>query len=178
MILSLDMATKKTGWALFDAKGNLIEYGVIRTQNSDTKDRMEELYFEIANKIKKYSKLTTIVFEDVPLNNHNNLKTGKDLSILQGVILSLCFEYELDYVLYNPSAWRSIIGLYNGTREGMKRDYQKQAAVDKVNEIYGFNFIYNETETKTKQTDDDKAEAICLGLAYIKENKEENDERI
>ena len=47
--------------------------------------------------------MTTIVFEDVPLNNHNNLKTGKDLSILQGVILSLCFEYELDYVLYNPT---------------------------------------------------------------------------
>ena len=105
--------------------------------------------------------------------NHNNLKTGKDLSILQGVVLSLCFKYELDYVLYNPSAWRSIVGLYNGTREGMKREYQKRAAVDKVNELFNFDFIYNETETKTRLTDDDKAEAICLGLAYIKENKED-----
>jgi Holliday junction resolvasome RuvABC endonuclease subunit len=174
MILALDMATKKTGWALFNyADGGLVDYGVIRTESDETKDRMEEIYFRISEKIKTYPKITTIVFEDVPLNNHNNLKTGKDLSILQGVILSLCFEYSLDYALYNPSAWRSIIGLYNGTREGMKRDYQKKAAVDKVNELYGLDFVYNETETKSRFTDDDKAEAICLGLAYLKENKED-----
>lgn len=172
MILALDMATKKTGWALFNYKGELVEYGVIRTTASETKDRMEEIYFQICEILNEYKLITTIVFEDVPLNNHNNLKTGKDLSILQGVMLSLCFEHQLDYELYNPSAWRSIIGLYNGTREGMKRDYQKQAAVNKVNEVYGFNFVYNETETKTRLTDDDKAEAICLGLAYIKEKEE------
>lgn len=174
MILSLDMATKKTGWALFEFNGNLLEYGVIRTESEDVRERMRELYFEISNKFVEHPEIEFIVFEDVPLNNHNNLKTGKDLSILQGVILSLCFEHGIGYILYNPSAWRSIIGLYNGTREGLKRDYQKQAAVNKVNELYGFNFIYNDKETKTKQTDDDKAEAICLGLAFIKENKEMN----
>lgn len=173
MILALDMATKKTGWALFNAEGNLLNYGVIRTTKDDAKERMKEIYEEIYRKILEFPKINVVVFEDVPLNNHNNLKTGKDLSILQGVVLSLCFENKLKYALYNPSAWRSIIGLYNGTREGMKRDYQKQAAVNKVNEIYGFDFVYNETETKTRQTDDDKAEAICLGLAYIQENKEE-----
>lgn len=173
MILALDMATKKTGWALFDYKNGLIDYGVIRTESDETKDRMEEIYFTISKIIKDNPRITTIVFEDVPLNNHNNLKTGKDLSILQGVTLSLCFEYELDYALYNPSAWRSIIGLYNGTRAGMKRDFQKKAAVDKVNELYNFGFVYNETETKSRFTDDDKAEAICLGLAYLKENKED-----
>lgn len=173
MILALDMATKKTGWALFNYAGGLIDYGVFRTESSETKERMKEIYNMVSNKILEHPEITTIVFEDVPLNNHNNLKTGKDLSILQGVILSLCFEYDLGYVLYNPSAWRSVVGLYNGTREGMKRDYQKQAAVNKVNELYNFGFIYNETETKSKLTDDDKAEAICLGLAYIKENEED-----
>lgn len=172
MILSLDMATKKTGWALFSEDGNLLNYGVIRTTKEETKERMKEIYEEIFKRILENPEIKVVVFEDVPLNNHNNLKTGKDLSILQGVILSLCFENDLSYILYNPSAWRSVVGLYNGTREGMKRDYQKQAAVNKVNEIYGFDFIYNETETKTRQTDDDKAEAICLGLAYIQENKE------
>lgn len=172
MILALDMATKKTGWAVFDDAGCLVEYGVFRATSDNTKERMREIYFEIENKIKQYPELTTVIFEDVPLNNHNNLKTGKDLSILQGVVISLCFAHELGYILYNPSAWRSIIGLYNGTREGLKRDFQKQAAVNKVNELYNLGFVYNETETKTRLTDDDKAEAICLGLAYIKENKE------
>ena len=51
----------------------------------------------------------------------------------------------------------------------MKREVQKQKAVDKINEVYNLGFIYNATETKTRFTDDDKAEAICLGLAYIKD---------
>ena len=52
----------------------------------------------------------------------------------------------------------------------MKRDIQKQKAVDKINEIYNLGFVYSKTETKARHTDDDKAEAICLGLAYIKDN--------
>ena len=82
----------------------------------------------------------------------------------------MCFKYNIAYTFYAPSSWRSIIGTYDGTRQGMKRDIQKQKAVDKINEIYGLGFVYSKTETKTKNTDDDKAEAICLGLAYIKDN--------
>ena len=123
---------------------------------------MQKVYIIINNKIDH------IVFEDVPVTNHNNLKTGKDLCILQGSILSLCFKHNIEYSFYAPSAWRSIIGLYDGTRLGMKRDIQKQKAIDFVNKIYGLNFIYNATETKSRFTDDDKAEAICIALAYIK----------
>ena len=71
--------------------------------------------------------------------------------------------------MYAPSSWRSIMGLYNGTTEGTKRDYQKQAAVDFVNKLYGFDFKYYTNDTKKKQTDDDMAEAILLGLAFQKE---------
>lgn len=169
MILGLDMATKKTGYGLLDNEANLYDYGVIRTTSSDTRSRIKELYNEIEDIIKN-NNIKHIVFEDVPVTNHNNLKTGKDLSILQGAILSLCFRYNIEYSFYAPSAWRSIVGTYDGTREGMKREVQKQRAVDKINELYSLNFIYNATETKTRQTDDDKAEAICLGLAYIKDS--------
>ena len=169
MILGLDMATKKTGYGLLDNEANLYDYGVIRTTSSDTRSRIKELYNEIEDIIKN-NNIKHIVFEDVPVTNHNNLKTGKDLSILQGAILSLCFRYNIEYSFYAPSAWRSIVGTYDGTREGMKREVQKQRAVDKINELYSLNFIYNATETKIRQTDDDKAEAICLGLAYIKDS--------
>src|SRR5574344_1236244 len=173
LILSLDMATKKTGWAIFsEYDKKLIDYGLIRTESLETKVRIKEIYLSIKKMLIDNAKIENIIFEDVPLTNHNNLKTGKDLSILQGVVLSLCFENNLGYKMYNPSAWRSIVGLYNGTRESMKREFQKNAAVNKVNDIYGFNFVYNETETKERKTDDDKAEAILIGLAYL-ESKEE-----
>ena len=79
----------------------------------------------------------------------------------------------ITFSLYNPSSWRTIIGTYNGTREGMKRDFQKRKAVETVNSIYNLGFVYNETETKTRLTDDDKAEAILIALAYLKDGNKE-----
>lgn len=171
MILGLDMATKKTGYSLLDIKANLYDCGVIRTTEEEPRKRIKEIYDAI-EKIIKDNDIECVVFEDVPVTNHNNLKTGKDLCILQGAILSLCFRYDIPYKFYAPSSWRSIIGAYDGTRQGMRREVQKQKAVDKVNEIYNLGFIYNKTETKTRYTDDDKAEAICLALAYITERRE------
>lgn len=168
MILGLDMATKKTGYGLLDEEATLYDYGVIRTINNEPRDRIREVYDAIEDIINN-NNITHVVLEDVPVTSHNNLKTGKDLCILQGAILSLCFKYNISYSFYAPSAWRSIIGTYNGTREGMKRDVQKQKAVEKVNELYNLEFVYYASETKSHQTDDDKAEAICLALAYIED---------
>ena len=53
----------------------------------------------------------------------------------------------------------------------MKRDFQKRRAVEVVNEIYDLKLIYNATETKTRFTDDDKAEAILIALAYLKDKE-------
>lgn len=170
MILGLDMATKKTGYGILDYSGKLLNYGVIRTNSDMPRDRIYEIYQAIEDIIVSHD-IMHVVFEDVPVTNHNNLKTGKDLCILQGAILSLCFKHNIEYSFYAPSAWRSIIGTYNGTREGMKRDIQKQKAIEKVNELYGLEFIYYASETKTRQTDDDKAEAICLALAYIEDTR-------
>lgn len=168
MILSLDMATKKSGYCLLDKDTRLYDYGVIRTINVDPRDRIREIYTAV-EKIIAENSISHIVLEDVPVNSHRNLKTGKDLCILQGAILALCFKYNIEYACYSPSSWRSIIGTYDGTRQGMKRDIQKQRAVDKVNKLYNLDFVYNATETKSRHTDDDKAEAICLGLAYIED---------
>lgn len=166
MILGLDMATKKTGFGILSENGKLYACDVIRTSSTEPRERIREIYKAVEGLIKE-NNISYIVFEDVPVTSHNNLKTGKDLCVLQGAILSLCFKYDIGYSFYAPSAWRSIIGTYDGTRKGMKRNIQKQKAVEKVNELYDLDFVYYETETKSRKTDDDKAEAICLALAYI-----------
>lgn len=175
MILGLDMATKKTGYSILNTDGKLCDYGVFRTCSSEPRSRIRELYDAIEKLIIDNS-ISCVVFEDVPVTNHNNLKTGKDLCILQGSILSLCFKYNISYHFYAPSSWRSIIGTYDGTRQGMKRNVQKQKAVEKVNQIYDLHLVYYENETKKNQTDDDKAEAICLALAYIMDLRRLTDE--
>jgi len=173
-ILGVDAATKKTGYSILNYEtGELVKYGLIKTHSEDVRDRMKEIYFELKKIIQDNNNIKVVVVEDIPVNNHANLKTGKDLSILHGVILGVCFEQCLSCVAYAPSSWRSIVGTYSGTRDGMKRDVQKQEAVNKVNELYNLDLQYLKRDTKTLQSDDDKAEAILIARAYILENKEE-----
>ena len=170
-ILGIDASTKKTGYGIIDDSGKLIDSGVVYSNNENIRMRMEEIYFSLKDIIENKD-IKVIIIEDVPLSNHNNLKTGKDLSTLQGVILGLCFELRLPCIFYNPSAWRSINDMYTGTRDGIKRENQKQAAVDKVNELYNLNFKYFKNENKVNHTDDDRAEAILIARAYYLESKE------
>lgn len=171
MTLGLDCATKKTGYSIFD-NDQLVESGTLVTSSEEIKDRIEELFFAIRNIVSKYD-IEIIILEDVPVNSHSNLKVGKDLATLQGVVLGICFENNIGYHLYNPSAWRSIIKTYDGTREGMKREVQKQKAVEIANELYGLSLNYRKTDTIKEKSDDDQAEAILIATAYIKESKED-----
>lgn len=173
-ILGIDAATKKTGYGIIDAEtGALVDYGLIKTSSEDVRDRMKEIYFKLKEIIQR-NDIKVVVVEDIPVNNHSNLKTGKDLSILHGVILGVCFEQCLPWVVYAPSSWRSVVGTYDGTREGTKREIQKQVAVDKVNELYNLNLHYFVRDTKENQSDDDKAEAILIARSfYLNEKKED-----
>ena len=173
-ILGIDAATKKTGYGIIDAEtGALVDYGLIKTSSDDVRDRMKEIYFELKEIIQR-NDIKVVVVEDIPVNNHSNLKTGKDLSILHGVILGVCFEQCLPWVVYAPSSWRSVVGTYDGTREGTKREIQKQVAVDKVNKLYNLNLHYFVRDTKENQSDDDKAEAILIARSfYLNEKKED-----
>lgn len=173
-ILGVDAATKKTGYGIINAEtGALVDYGLIKTSSDDVRDRMKEIYFKLKEIIQR-NDIKVVVVEDIPVNNHSNLKTGKDLSILHGVILGVCFEQCLPWVVYAPSSWRSVVGTYDGTREGTKREIQKQVAVDKVNELYNLNLHYFVRDTKENQSDDDKAEAILIARSfYLNEKKED-----
>lgn len=168
MVLGLDMSTKKTGYGVIDKERNLYECGIVFSDDEDVRQRMFKVYQAVENLINKYE-ITHIAFEDVPISKHKNLQTGKTLCILQGVVLSLCFKYNISYTMYTPSSWRSIIGTYDGTKEGTKREAQKIKAVSIVNEIYNLDFKYYIRDTKTCKSDDDKAEAILIAMAYLKE---------
>ena len=47
-ILGIDAATKKTGYGILNADtGELVDYGLIKTNSDDVRDRMKEIYFEL-----------------------------------------------------------------------------------------------------------------------------------
>ncbi len=174
-IIAIDLATKKVGYAIF-LEGTLAETGLIEATGENYQERLLVIRNQLIEKIEKFN-IEYIILEEVPMNAHNNLITAHNLCVAQGVILGLCCERSLGLQLYFPNEWRSLVGTYDGTREGTKRDVQKQKAVDLVNSIYSTNYHYYKTDSKKRNeySDDDICEAILLGRAFLKERTEENE---
>ena len=90
-----------------------------------------------------------------------NQKTHKALMWLQAAIVFLLHDkypkVELKYTY--PSSWRAQLGIKSG--RGIKRTSLKEADIAFVKDKYNISVNV------------DIADAICIGLAYLKEDKEE-----
>jgi len=148
--MGIDNASKKLGYSIMQ-DGVLIEYGVMEETDDNVFERMCNLYNRIEEKVNLH-KVECIIIEDTFFST--NIKVLKVLSQLQGVIMALCFKHDIMLRLYLPSEWRKIVGL-----KGKKRAEQKLAAIEYVNNKYGFSL---------KKKDDDIAEAIMINEAFNK----------
>ena len=168
-LLGLDPATVVTGFSVFQ-NDILEEYGTFVSNSKETNPHMRILQIieQIEKKVKEKN-IDIIVMEEVPLSAAKNLKVAHDLCVLQGAILFLCKIYNLQLQLYMPSEWRRSIGTFMGTKESMLRDFQKQKAVEIVNQKFNLNLKYFKTENKQNKSEDDEAEAILIASCFLKE---------
>ena len=151
--MAIDQSTVKTGLAIFnDAK--FIKYDLIDLhKEKDSIIRFTNMCNEICIWIKKL-KPNMIVFEDVSLQV--NVATLRLLAQLQGVIIGCCQLYGIPYVIYKPSQWRKVLKFQQG--RGIERKFLKQQSKDYVKQYFSL------------EVNDDIADAICIGQAYIKSN--------
>lgn len=153
-ILALDQASAKTGLAIFEDT-ELKKYNMIDLSKEKDVEQRFKLMCEKINNVITTVKPSHIVFEDVSLQT--NPATLILLSQIQGAIIQTCLINNIPYDIYKPSNWRKVIGINGG--KGIKRAEYKKRALDYVIHTYGIN------------TNEDIAEAICIGSAYIKNNK-------
>ena len=147
MILSLDLSTKSSGWAVVDGE-TVADYGLITSASTDLIKRIHIMIDGINEVLKKY-----------PEGGYGvgNQKTHKALMYLQAALEFLIHdEYnkkvEIEYIF--PSSWRAACGIKNG--RGIKRTTLKEADIAFVKEKFGLD------------VNDDIADAICIGYAHGK----------
>lgn len=161
-ILSLDLSTKSSGWAVFEDK-KLKEYGCITSASTDLVKRIYIMRDGIKEILNKYTIEKVIVEEVRPEGGFGvgNLQTHRALMWLQAAIGFLLHDefkkVEIEYVY--PSSWRSSCGIKNG--RGVKRLSQKEADIEFVQETYGI------------KVNDDIADAICIGHAQVYQESED-----
>ena len=155
MILSLDLSTKASGWAIFDGT-ELLDYGCLKASSTDVIKRIQKIIKELNRDILSQYQIDTVIVEEVrPDTGAGNLRTHKVLMWLQAALEFLIHEQypkaKIEYVY--PSEWRKACGIKNG--RGVKRETAKQLDIKFVKETYGLT------------VDDDEADAIGIGHAFV-----------
>lgn len=156
IVLGLDASTSSTGWAIF-SDGELIVAGVVHPKNDNWRLRIKYIIENILKLFEEYN-IEKIIMEDVPMEN-KNIVTLHKLSVLQGWITCIADQHSITVDLLSPNQWRSKLGMFDGTKEGRKRNALKQKAITMANEIFGLEL---------KKSHDDIAEAILVGYSFFK----------
>ena len=159
MILSLDLSTKSSGWAIFNDE-ELVEHGCITSASTDMIKRIHIMIDGIRFLLDNYLDIDTIIVEEVrPEGGYGvgNQKTHKALMYLQAALEFLIHDdynkrVKIDYIY--PSSWREAIGIKTG--RGVKRTSLKEQDIEFVKETFGI------------EVNDDEADAICIGFAHNK----------
>lgn len=153
-ILALDQSLKVSGAAVFYDDKLIYHRTYTINANQKMERRLHDMWV-ILNTITTDWVIDKIYFEDIQLQAGNVL-TYKHLAYVQAAIIMWCHYNQIPYEIYAASHWRKVLG----GKFGRKREEQKQHAINLVKDYCG------------KDVSSDEADAICIGLAAIKERKE------
>ena len=153
--LAIDASTKSTGIAVFqDLK--LIYFQCITASEGDQLKRIKKMVKRI-QELYQWYKPTDIVMEQVlPQDVKHNQTVYKALIYLQAAVVLQLHQFGATVDLYSASHWRSLCGIRLG--KGMKREQLKEASQKIVKNVFDID------------VNDDISDAICLGIAYVKQH--------
>ena len=149
-ILSLDLSTKSSGFALGE-DGSLEAHGCITASSRDVVKRIIKMRDQLSKLIKN-NKIDKIIMEEV--RPEYNSHTNKVLMWLQAVIVVAAYQIDsnIEYEFVGASEWRAALKIKQG--RGVKRQALKPQDIQYVENKYHL------------AVNDDEADAICIFDAY------------
>lgn len=152
-ILAIDQSSRCNGYAIFE-DDELIEVGTFTLSSDDVGNRLVQLRNTILDFIDE-NEIDIVLFEDIQLQSGAvGVTTYKVLAEVFGVIQELLTELNIEYHIVHSQTWKSVLNIKGKARTEQKRHAQE--------------YVLN---TFNKKVSQDAADAICIGAAYIKENK-------
>ena len=155
--LALDISTHSTGAAVFDQK-KLVQSKCITAYSQNVFNRIDKITKEIQQLVIKYKPATIVVESPLPADVGHNIDTYRKLTWAQGIIGNMLNKHGLKFdVMFIPSEWRKKVQIKTGPKK--KRASLKQDDIDMVKQLFD------------KQVNDDEADAILIGYAYVKQTR-------
>lgn len=167
VVMGIDGSITSSGWAIFDSTDcKRIDSGRIKTKGENWREKIEYEWLVFSQIIEKY-RPQKIYVEDIPLKDGK--PTILKLGAVQGMIICLAAQYDIDIQFLLPSEWRSSLNLYDGTRQGTHRDILKKRAIEMANKFFNLDLLW--VDFKSKKNEDDEAEALLIVYSQIKPRK-------
>lgn len=157
--LAIDASTKSSGVAVFN-DGRLIHYQCITATQYNSLDRIIVMTQKLIDICKKYSPTDIVMQQVLPEDVKHNQNVYKALIYLQASVALAFHKLSYSITFFPVAHWRKICGIKMGP--GIKRDQLKAASQNLVKQIYKI------------QVNDDISDAICLGMAYIMQQKKKS----
>lgn len=151
-MLSLDLATKKSGLAYWENGIYKESYVIDFEKEKDIEVRTISMAKKLISALNYYN--PSIVYSEDSFKGRNP-KTMKYLCRLHGVVMGWCLDNNAEYQFVLPSAWRKHIPDFPNGR-GAGREEQKRFSINYVTEHYNI----------TPRTDDE-SDAILVGEGMI-----------
>ena len=155
--LALDQSLNLTGWAIFNDT-ELNKYGTFKTKPSDPIDRRLGTIWDKLNNLYSEYNFDYLFLEDI--QKQSNAETYKKLAYVQAAIYLWCYWNNIKYNILSPSHWRKVLSDKYKIKYGTKREEQKKAAQQFVEQQYNLKVT------------SDEADAINIGIAGMIELKQ------
>lgn len=188
-LLSLDVSTK-TGWSKF-VDGELADSGQLKpvkvedfNVNKDPQlspayplniaDAAELVVKRIIDLVEADDPFDFVVIENT--NKGRNRHTQRLLEFIHYVLIRYLSAWGVPFGYMDSSEWRRIVGL-KLTKEDKKnnRDVSANKKRGRVTKKHlAIRLVEEEFGLKLKVKDNDRADAILLGLAYVKKERAKN----
>jgi len=159
ILLSLDMSSKCTGWAVF-SDGKYVDSGVIKepSYRGKSADRYPQraarvgalMAAEVFKVVQKYDP-DKIIAEEIEVRGLQGVKSVKSLAAFHGMFMLTILDYISKLEFIAPTTWRSKIKL-------KKNGDWKLSAVKMV------RYLLN---MELSDSDHDRAEAILIGYSLF-----------
>ena len=158
--MAIDASTTSTGIAIFE-ENKLIKYYCISKDSSFNVHKRILFMTQQIKKIYLQYKPNNIIMEEVlPEDVKHNQNVFKALIYLQASIVLMLSTLGQQVEFFTASHWRKVCGIKTG--QHIKRNELKQASQDLVKSIYKID------------VNNDISDAICIGIAYIIQNKQKS----
>lgn len=149
-ILSLDQASYKTGWAIFDDE-KLIQYGVFETNSNNETQRYNEIKNWLISMIQNW-KPDFVGIEGIQLQESNgkmNILTFEMLARLQGIIMETCYSNGIKFEICHTATWRNYCGV-KGKAIPDNTIIPTLYGFKKAKEINNEDYLFNQNGEPTK----------------------------